>query len=375
MKYRRILAALLVGLLALSGVALAGGEDFLVTLSWLKENLTEKVAEELEDGAAQMEEDVLASIGSNKTNKNQNTTLTAAEIDGLVSKVAAQLQPSGGSSTSQLTLARGAQVTGPLGGGMILESGSATVSSFTGNDLIDVTAGAAAAPGSTAKVGSYYLIGTDNGCGLTITSDTAVVRVMDGAYSKGGYSAKYEEDAELLSELGIFRGSNLGFELERVPTRQEALIMLIRLLGEEEEALAYTGKSPFTDLTGWLEGRNYIHYGSAMGYTNGIDAVTFNQYGAASRHVYLTYVLRALGYDDKAGDFVWNTTSDDLAVEIGLLTSRQLTAMKESGFYRDHVVLISKNALTAELKDGSMTLGEQLAMNGVFSWDDLEQLW
>ena len=375
MKYRRILAALLVGLLALSGVALAGGEDFLVTLSWLKENLTEKVAEELEDGAAQLEEDVLASIGSNKTNKNQNTTLTAAEIDGLVSKVAAQLQPSGGSSTSQLTLARGAQVTGPLGGGMILESGSATVSSFTGNDLIDVTAGAAAAPGSTAKVGSYYLIGTDNGCGLTITSDTAVVRVMDGAYSKGGYSAKYEEEAELLSELGIFRGSDLGFELERVPTRQEALIMLIRLLGEEEEALAYTGKSPFTDLTGWLEGRNYIHYGSAMGYTNGIDAVTFNQYGAASRHVYLTYVLRALGYDDKAGDFVWNTTSDDLAVEIGLLTSRQLTAMKESGFYRDHVVLISKNALTAELKDGSMTLGEQLAMNGVFSWDDLEQLW
>lgn len=375
MKYRRILAALLVGLLALSGVALAGGEDFLVTLSWLKENLTEKVAEELEDGAAQMEEEVLASIGSNKTNKNQNTTLTAAEIDGLVSKVAAQLQPSGGSSTSQLTLARGAQVTGPLGGGMILESGSATVSSFTGNDLIDVTAGAAAASGSTAKVGSYYLIGTDNSCGLTITSDTAVVRVMDGAYSKGGYSAKYEEDAELLSELGIFRGSDLGFELERVPTRQEALIMLIRLLGEEEEALAYTGKSPFTDLTGWLEGRNYIHYGSAMGYTNGIDAVTFNQYGAASRHVYLTYVLRALGYDDKAGDFVWNTTSDDLAVEIGLLTSRQLTAMKESGFYRDHVVLISKNALTAELKDGSMTLGEQLAMNGVFSWDDLEQLW
>ena len=375
MKYRRTLAALLVGLLALSGVALAGGEDFLVTLSWLKENLTEKVAEELEDGAAQLEEEVLASIGSNKTNKNQNATLTAAEIDGLVSKVAAQLQPSGGSSTSQLTLARGAQVTGPLGGGMILESGSATVSSFTGNDLIDVTAGAAAAPGSTAKVGSYYLIGTDNGCGLTITSDTAVVRVMDGAYSKGGYSAKYEEDAELLSELGIFRGSDLGFELERVPTRQEALIMLIRLLGEEEEALAYTGKSPFTDLTGWLEGRNYIHYGSAMGYTNGIDAVTFNQYGAASRHVYLTYVLRALGYDDKAGDFVWNTTSDDLAVEIGLLTSRQLTAMKESGFYRDHVVLISKNALTAELKDGSMTLGEQLAMNGVFSWDDLEQLW
>ena len=98
MKYRRILAALLVGVLALSGMALAGGEDFLVTLSWLEENLTEKLTEELEDGAAQLEEDVLASVGSN--NKKQNTTLTAAEIDELAAKVAAQLQPSGGSSTS-----------------------------------------------------------------------------------------------------------------------------------------------------------------------------------------------------------------------------------------------------------------------------------
>ncbi len=374
MKYRKQLAVVLAGLLALSGIAMASGEDFLITLSWLKEHLTEEVNTELEDGLEQLEEDILEAA-SGASASQQNTQLTAAEIDALAAQAAAKVQPGGSSSTAQLTLARGALVSGPLGGGMILESGSAVVNSFTGNDLIDVTAGKAVAPGSEAQVGSYYLIGTDNGCGLTITSDTAVVRVLDGAYGKAGYSAKYEEEAEQLSELGIFRGSDLGFELERVPTRQEALIMLIRLLGEEEEALAYTGTSPFTDLTGWLEGRNYIHYGAAMGYTNGIDAVTFNQYGAASRHVYLTYVLRALGYDDRAGDFVWNTTSDDLAVEIGLMTSRELAAMKESGFYRDHVVLISKNALTAELKDGSMTLGEQLAMSGTLSWEDLEQLW
>ena len=372
MKYRKTLAALLVVLLALTGVAAANGEEYLITLSWLKEHLNDAVTKELDDGLVQLEADVRKAASS--TSKNQNTTLTAAEIEALASQVAAQLQPSGGSSTSQLTLAKGAQVLGPLGGGMILESGSATVNSFTGNDLIDVTAGAAAAPGSTAMVGSYYFVGADNGCGLTITSDTAVVRVLDGAYGKAGYSAKYEEDAELLSELGIFKGSNLGFELERVPTRQEALIMLIRLLGEEDAALAYTGKSPFTDLTGWPEGRNYIHYGSAKGYTNGIDAVTFNQYGAASRHVYLTYVLRALGYDDKAGDFVWNTTSDDLAVKIGLMTSKQLAAMEQSGFYRDHVALISRNALTAELKNGSMTLGEHLATKGVLSWSDLDDL-
>lgn len=369
MKYKRQLAALLVCLMALTGMVLAS-DDYLITLSWLKENLTDWAKSKTETALGQMEKEILDRTEELQTEGGEITELTDAEIDALAAQAAASMQTeSGGTSTSTLNLATGAKVTGPLGGGFILESGSAIVNSQTGNDLVNVTAGAAAANGAQVGLGSYYIIGTDNGCGMTITSDTAVVRVLDGAYATKGYEAQYEDIAEELSELGIFRGSNLGFELERVPTRQEALIMLTRLLGEEDKALAFTGTSPFTDLTGWSDGKKYIHYGAAMGYTNGIDAVTFNQYGAASRHVYLTYVLRALGYDDKEGDFVWNTTSDDLAVEIGLMTERQLSEMKQSGFYRDHVALISQNALSACLKDGSMTLGQRLALSGTITWD------
>ncbi len=371
MKYKQQLILLALCLLAVTGMAMAGGEDALITLSWLEEMLLDPADQALEDGLEEMERDVMNSIATTSKNQKETTALTEAELNALASQAAARMQTgSNGSTSTLINAAKGDRITGPLGGGILLESGSATVESFTGNDLIDVTVGGAAAPGAAAILNHYYIIGTDNGCGLTITSNTATLRVLDGAYAKAGYTPKYESIAKELSELGIFRGSDLGFELERVPTRQEALIMLLRLLGEEEEALAYTGTSPFTDLTGWLDGRKYIHYGAAMGYTNGIDATTFNQYGSASRSVYLTYVLRALGYDDKAGDFVWNTTSDDLAVEIGLMTAKQLNEMEQNGFYRDHVALISKNALKANLKDGSMTLGERLAVSGDISWDD-----
>lgn len=369
MNYKKQLLALALCLLALTGVAMAGSDDFLITLSWLEDRLLDPADSALDKGLEGMEADVLDRVDTALKKKNEVTSLTEAELDALASRAAAQM--SGGSGTTTLlTASKGDRILGPLGAGMVLESGTATVGSFTGNDLIDVTAGTAAAPGTAAVIHHYYIVGADNGCGLTVTSDTATVRVWDGGRLQAGYTPKYTHIAEELSELGIFRGSNLGFELERVPTRQEALIMLLRLLGEEDEALAYTGTSPFTDLTGWPEGRQYIHYGAAKGYTNGITATTFNQYGSASRSVYLTYVLRALGYDDKAGDFVWNTTSDDLAVEIGLMTRKQLDDMAESGFYRDHVALISKNALTTKLKDGSMTLGERLAVGGDLSWDD-----
>ena len=44
-----------------------------------------------------------------------------------------------------------------------------------------------------------------------------------------------------LKELGIFKGvSEAEFELDRAPSRVEAIVMLIRVLGKENEAL--TGK-------------------------------------------------------------------------------------------------------------------------------------
>lgn len=360
-NYKKAAAAVLAAM-AVTLAVRAG--DTLITRAWLETHLTGWAAETQAQTLDGLERDVLAAADSGLTQPTQ------AETDALAQAAADKLTGVG----RTVTLCRGQRVTGPLGSGMIVESGTAAVDSFTGSDLIDITGGTTARPGTQAAAGSYYMVGIDNGCGLTVTSETAEVRLLDGAVVKDRYTARYEEAARQLCDMGIFRGSDKGFELERAPTRQEALILLIRLLGEEQAALAFTQPAPFTDLTGWAEGRRYVAYGAHMGYTNGVTADTFNQYGAADRHVYLTYVLRALGYSDRAGDFVWNTTSDTLAVQVGLLTEEQLADIKTRGFYRDHAALISRGALRARLKDGSMTLGERLAMAGVISWDDYYQL-
>ena len=68
-----------------------------------------------------------------------------------------------------------------------------------------------------------------------------------------------QRQAEALKELNLFRGTAQGFELDRAPTRMEALVMLLRLSGKEWEAI-YSGsdqdgaaaRHPFTDVpSGW----------------------------------------------------------------------------------------------------------------------------
>lgn len=355
-KKRLFILAALTAALALKAAAAGGADDPLVSLSRLKTLLLQPLESYIESRAEEIKKELSASAGSG-----------AADTEALARQAAAKL---GGSSVTQVNLTKGQRVTGPIGGGFVLTEGEGTVTSLTASDLIDVTAGQNAVPGTAVKKTGYYIIGVDNGCGMTVTSDRATVTLMDGAYSRDGYTPVYSGQAEALAAIGIFRGSDKGFELDRAPTRQESLIMLIRLMGEESEALAYNGPSPFKDLTGWADGKKYIAYGANMGYTNGVTADTFNQYGSADRHVFITFVLRALGYSDKEGDFVWNTTSDTLAVKIGLLTQKELDAMADTGFFRDHVALISHRALKTYIKDGSMTLGEQLAANGRLSWDD-----
>ncbi|NLA87894.1 MAG: hypothetical protein GX847_11580, partial [Clostridiales bacterium] len=107
--------------------------------------------------------------------------------------------------------------------------------------------------------------------------------------------------AERLKALGLFQGvgtnpdGSPNFNLESPPTRVEALVMLIRLLGREEEALSGSWEHPFTDVPEWAD--RYVGYAFVNKLTNGISSVKFGT-GAASCKMYLTFVLRSLGYSD-----------------------------------------------------------------------------
>lgn len=166
--------------------------------------------------------------------------------------------------------------------------------------------------------------------------------------------------AEDLKQLTLFMGvSDTNFDLERAPTRVEALVMLIRVLGAEKQAVEGTWTHPFTDVPAWAD--KYVGYGYANGLANGISATSFGT-GRANAAMYLTFVLRSLGYSEKNDNFTWDKPFD-IAKSVGILPAQVDTA----NFLRADVVLVSYAALNVKLKGLSKTLAEKLIDAGVFT--------
>ncbi len=164
--------------------------------------------------------------------------------------------------------------------------------------------------------------------------------------------------ADALNALGLFRGTGNGYELDREPTRAEALVMLIRLLGKEGEAGAYAGDCPLRDVSGrWMA--PYVGWAWEAGITKGVSETAFDPDGAASGKMYAAFVLRALGYSEEAGDFTYNDAVA-AAAELGLAPA----AGYRFRFIRADAVLMSFKALEAPCRDGGQVLLAKLAAEG-----------
>lgn len=182
------------------------------------------------------------------------------------------------------------------------------------------------------------------------------------AYAAGSRDVSYEETlAADLKELGLFKGvSETNFNLGRAPSRLEAIVMLVRVLGKEQEALNGTWKHPFTDVPKWAD--QYVGFAYENGLANGVTPTTFGTTDSDAK-TYLTFVLRALGYSDKNGeDFTWSSPYA-LASEVGILSDY----VDLDNFWRADVVLVSYAALPVALKDSDQTLAEKLIAAGAFT--------
>ena len=85
-------------------------------------------------------------------------------------------------------------------------------------------------------------------------------------------AASGADAAEALSALGLMQGTGNGFELERGATRAEALAMLLRLLGKEQDAKREPGACPFDD-GGWAAPLITYAYKNAL--VKGVSATHF----------------------------------------------------------------------------------------------------
>ena len=167
------------------------------------------------------------------------------------------------------------------------------------------------------------------------------------------FAANYTNCADSLHEMGLFQGTQNGYDLDRTPTRAEAAVMLVRLLGKEAEAKALTYTAPFTDLKGWE--KPYVQYLYSNGLANGTNRTTFNPTGKCTAQMYAVFLLRALGYSDTA-DFSY-ANAIETAREQGIYDTGIINVQN---FLRDDAAAASYTALSVSPKNSKGTLLDQL---------------
>ena len=188
----------------------------------------------------------------------------------------------------------------------------------------------------------------------------AITLVLCTALAVSAFAANFEHCADALFELGLFRGTNNGYELDREPTRAEAAAMLVRLLGAEEEAMALAYTAPFGDVADWA--KPYVQYLYDKGLTKGTSETTFGYSDKCTAQQYATFLLRALGYTD-GEDFTYDT-----ALEYGekIMLCDWANCFGEV-FLRDNVVAMSYTALSLPVKSGEGKLLSKLVSDGAVS--------
>lgn len=345
---RKILMMLLAcALLAVAATAAGGAEDPLASLSYLTGAFTSALDTEVDRRLD--ESDRMISEGGVDLG-------TASE---------------GAAVWTETRLKRGDLLTASTGTGALLLAGEGQIA-FTGGAVVDVTTGREVPSGSAMVVNHRYLAAEDTSATFIVTSKTAVMSYQGPCGITESGDVDYNAMAAALKQLNLFRGTftgyGEGYDLEKAPTRLQALIMFIRVLGEEEQALAWTGTTPFTDVARGSEAEKYVGYAYEQGYTNGFSATKFRPGSAVNAYQYTEFVLRAMGYSSAANTNLADTL--DRARISGVLTAGETAAIRADKFLRADLVYISYYALDALMPAGDRTLGQTLAEQGVFTERD-----
>lgn len=180
------------------------------------------------------------------------------------------------------------------------------------------------------------------------------------------FAANYTNCADSLHEMGLFQGTQNGYDLDRTPTRAEAAVMLVRLLGKEAEAKTLTYTAPFTDLKGWE--KPYVQYLYSNGLANGTNRTTFNPTGKCTAQMYAVFLLRALGYSNTA-DFSY-ANAIETARERGIYDTGIINVQN---FLRDDAAAASYTVLSVSPKNSEGTLLDQLVSENAITEADAKR--
>lgn len=294
-------------------------------------------------------------------------------LDAMTSSALAAAGQNFAATAQETTLNEGDTMTGAAGLSATPLAGEITLF-ITAGTVIDVSTGTEVPSGTVLSLHHRYIVAENSVATFTAGAPTAIISYQGNySHSRSPYTPDYFGIAQALRSLGLFRGTESGigesFDLHLAPTRAEALVMFIRILGEEDEALTCSFTHPFKDVPEWLD--RYAAWAYEKGYTNGIDPTTFGTQNKVSIVEFQEFLLRALGYSTAGVDDY--LTSLERALTCGALTDVEYIILKDCNFRRAHVAYMCYYNLDTILSGHYLTLGQHLQQQGVFSYIQFEQ--
>ena len=176
----------------------------------------------------------------------------------------------------------------------------------------------------------------------------------------------YSAEAQVLNDLGLYKGiSDTSFDpdLGTALDRETGVVMLLRIFGLEDQALAISDASSvlakFSDassIAAWA--KNDVAYAVQNGLVLGLPDGTFGPAVALNGKAYATLIMRQLGFTPD-----YANAPAELA-EKGGLNPTEAVKFTDKNLVKDDLVGISYGALKATDKDGKKVI-DSLVESGV----------
>ncbi|GLX70670.1 S-layer homology domain-containing protein [Paenibacillus glycanilyticus] len=183
------------------------------------------------------------------------------------------------------------------------------------------------------------------------------VSILSASASSGSPSTSQRiQQADTLKGLGLFMGTNYGYQLGEPITRAQGTVMLLRLSGEEDDATGVQLKSSFTDVKSSHWAAKSIAYAVNKGYVKGIGNGAFAPDRLMTGKEFLTLINRLLGYPGAT-----TSTAEELSHTNGLLAADAASRLANAKpFLRGDMVEVVYAALQTKPAGMSKTLLQSL---------------
>lgn len=181
------------------------------------------------------------------------------------------------------------------------------------------------------------------------------------------FAAETKTEAQICEALGVLKGDGAGVTdtyLAKGTERFQAALIYLRLLGLEDEAVAFAGTENFEDATdikyeGGQKALAYLKANPDLGWI-GVNAsgTKFEPTSPASAQMIYKVMLEALGYKQDV-DFEWADTIT-FAKDKGLSKIADVTNLTNND-----LAIALVEALKAKVKDSEKTLAQVLIEKGI----------